>query len=68
MPALDRVTLVTPESLKEAIAGFGAPSDGRLGITEKKKQGFSNQVATSVVHSYKEIEHQTMSDTRTDLL
>lgn len=36
MPALDRVTLVTPESLKEAIAGFGAPSDGRLGITEKK--------------------------------
>lgn len=37
MPALDRVTLVTPESLKEAIAGFGAPSDGRLGITEKKK-------------------------------
>jgi len=39
MPALDRVTLVTPESLKEAIAGFGAPSDGRLGITEKKNKG-----------------------------
>lgn len=52
---------------KEAIAGFGAPSDGRLGITGKKRvQKSSGNFSCALFR--KKIEHQTVAATRTGLL